>query len=374
MDGLRIAVIGSRGIPAHYGGFESFAEELAPRLVQRGHDVTVYCRRGYTGDDEPTEFKGVRLRYTSYVHRRSAETPSHELTSILDSLRRPVDAYYFLGTRSSPLYAPLRATRRAVVVHTDGIEWLRRKWNPVGRAYLDLAESFAARVSSDALVTDGQAMQRYFEKRYGRHSTRIGYGAEIVESMPAHVLERWDLEPGSYFLVVARLEPENNVDLIIKEFSDSGSPGDLVIVGSASYSGTGVSHSGDVTGTGRVRRLGSVFEPGALEALYFGSAAYLHGHEVGGTNPSLVRAMGCGACCLALDTRFNSETLSGTGALWSKEPGSLAGRIRWVADSPEEAQALGSDARRHAATEFDWEAVADAHDDLFREVTAGRKP
>jgi glycosyltransferase involved in cell wall biosynthesis len=104
---LRIAIIGSRGIPAHYGGFESFAEELAPGLVESGHDVTVYCRRGYTGETQPADFKGVRLRYTPYVRRRSLETLSHELCSILDSLRRPFDVYYFLGTRGSPLYVPL---------------------------------------------------------------------------------------------------------------------------------------------------------------------------------------------------------------------------------------------------------------------------
>jgi hypothetical protein len=136
--GLRISVIGCRGIPAAYGGFETFAEELCTRLVQLGHDVTVYCRRGsqYKGHEAAHEYKGVRLIYTPALKQRELETLSHELASIVDSLRRRVDLYYFLGTRSAPLYVPLRLTRRIVVVNTDGLEWKRRKWSPLGRAYL----------------------------------------------------------------------------------------------------------------------------------------------------------------------------------------------------------------------------------------------
>lgn len=358
---MRIAIIGSRGIPAHYGGFETFAQELAPRLVRAGHEVTVYCREGYTGDPPPKEYRGVRLIHTPYLRRRSLETLSHEFTSILDSLRRGVDLYYFLGTRSSPLYAPLRLTRRAVVVHTDGIEWKRRKWGSAGRAYLKASEWIAARVGSDALVTDAEAMRDYYLTRYRRDSTHISYGAPVVAS-DRHLA-------GDYFLLVCRLEPENNVDLAIREFLASESDRELVIVGGWNY---GTAHSVATrqlaeAGRGRVRFAGPVYGE-ELQALRAGCYSYIHGHEVGGTNPSLLESMGCGACCLVLDTPFNREALGGTGLLWTKQEGSLATLIARVEAEGETVSSLGNAARERVSATFDWDSVASAHERVFADT------
>jgi glycosyltransferase involved in cell wall biosynthesis len=367
-------VIGCRGIPGAYGGFETFAEELTPRLVERGHEVIVYCRRAaqFADAGELDEFRGVRLRYTRYIRRRSLETLSHEASSILDSLRLPVDLYYFLGTRSAPLYVPLRLSRRVVVVNTDGLEWKRRKWGRLGRAYLRLAEWVAVRLAADHLVSDARAMAEYFERTYGVRSAYLTNGAHVLTEMPEGGLEPWGLEAGSYYLVACRIEPENNIDIIIREFLASGSERQLVIAGGMNYRTPYWSRLQRLAAGGRVRFLGPVYGPLLVERLHLGAFAYLHGHEVGGTNPALLKAMGCANGVLAYRSVFNEENLGGTGVLWTKEPGSLAAAIRWAEDHPEELRALGRRAQERIRERYTWDRIADEHDRFFRAVARSR--
>jgi glycosyltransferase involved in cell wall biosynthesis len=372
MSGLRIGVIGSRGIPAGYGGFETFAEELCPRLVELGHEVIVYCRRGYTGEEQLNEYKGVKLVYVPHLKRRSLEQLSHEFSCIVDSLRRPIDLYYFLGTRSAPLYVPLRASKRIVVVNTDGLEWKRRKWNAAGRGYLRFAEWVAVRLAADELVSDAKAMRTYFERTYGRASTYLTNGAYVLSDLPDDALEQWGLQAGGYYLVACRIEPENNIDIIIREFVSSGSDKELVIAGGMNYPTPYWDHLQELARGGQVRFLGPVYGPMLVEHLHLGCYAYLHGHEVGGTNPALLKAMGCANCAIALDTEFNSENLEGTGVLWTKTPGSLAEAIRWADEHPTERAALGTDARERIRAHYSWDSVAQNHDTFFREVAQKR--
>lgn len=354
---MRVAIIGSRGIPARYGGFETFAQELAPRLVELGHDVTVYCRAGYTGTDE--RYRGVQLVHTPYLRIRALETLSHEASSIVDSLRRGFDVYYFLGTRSAVLYLPLRLSRRRVIVHTDGIEWKRRKWGRLGRAWLRVNESIAARWAADELVTDAQAMRDYYLDRYGAPSACIPYGTHILEGAPQ--LSAWGLAPGDYDLVVCRLEPENNVDRILAAHAAADGDRELIVVGDHATP-TGRRLVAQARG-GNTRFLGPIYG-GDLEALRLGAATYLHGHEVGGLNPSLLEAMGAGTCCFALDTPFNREALGETGRYW-KTSGDLAAHLRWSREDPAGAVKLGATARERAASAFDWDRAAQAHDRLL---------
>ena len=368
MSGLRIAVIGSRGIPAGYGGFETFAEELCPRLVDLGHDVTCYCRRGYTRADLPGEYKGVKLVYTPFLKRRELEQLSHELTCIAESLRRPFDMYYFLGTRSAPLYVPLKPSRRIKIVNTNGLEWKRRKWNRFGRAYLKFAEWVAVRVAADELVSDARAIARYFQDEYGASSKYLTNGAHVYEELPEGMLDHWDLTPGSYYLVACRIEPENNIDLIIKEFIASGSERELVIVGGMNYATPYWEELQELGRGGRVRFLGPVYGDMLVESLHLGCFGYMHGHEVGGTNPALLKAMGCGNLVFALETEFNTENLVDAGLYWTKEPGTLAARIRWAEAHADETGELRENARERIREHYTWDAVAERHDAFFREV------
>ena len=368
--GLRIAVIGSRGIPAGYGGFETFAQELAPRLVTRGHTVAVYGRRGYTGDPHPNEYHGVRVIHTPALRRRSLEQLSHELTSILHSLGRRFQLYYFLGYRGAPFYLPLRALRAPVIVNTDGLEWRRRKWNIAGRTYLKFAEWLVAKAAADELISDARAIAGLYQERYRRASTYIPSGAYVYEhhEMVDGVLERHGLHPGSYYLAVCRIEPENNVDLLVKEFIASGSPLQLVIVGGMNYQTPYWGQLQRLAAGGEVRFLGPTYGPMLVETLQLGAYAYLHGHEVGGTNPALLQAMGCGNLAIALMTPFNIENAADGGVYWTKTPGSLAERIRWADAHPRLVAQYGQKARERIRDNFTWDAVADAHDSLFRET------
>jgi glycosyltransferase involved in cell wall biosynthesis len=370
--GLRIAVIGSRGIPAGYGGFETFAEELCPRLVELGHDVTVYCRKGYTGEETAAEYKGVKLRYPPHFHKRMLEQLSHEAACILDSLRLPFDLYYFLGTRSAPLYVPLKASKRIVVVNTDGLEWRRRKWSHAGRSYLRFAEWVAVRVAADELVSDAEAMVAYFLRTYGRTSTFLTNGANVLSGLPDGALDEWGLEPGGYYLVACRIEPENNVDLIIREFLISGSDRPLVIAGGMNYQTDYWENLHRLARGGPIRFLGPVYGGMRVEYLHLGAYAYLHGHEVGGTNPSLLKAMGCGNLALALHNTFNADVLAGTGLLWQKRPGSLADQIRWAEANPQDVAHLGIRAQDRIRECYTWAGAAEAHDAFFRRIARAR--
>jgi glycosyltransferase involved in cell wall biosynthesis len=368
--GLRIAVIGSRGIPAAYGGFETFAEELTPRLVERGHRVTVYCRAGYTTDDTLDEYRGVRLIRTPAVRSRTLEQLSHEFTSIADSLRRRFDLYYFLGYRGAPFYVPLRASRRVVIVNTDGLEWKRRKWNRLGRTYLKAAEWLAAHVAADELVSDAQAIAAYFRSAHGRDSAYLTNGAYVRsrDEMLPEVLAEHGATAGGYYLVACRIEPENNVDIIVREFIRSGSERELIVAGGMNYETPFWQELQQLAEGSRVRFIGPVYGPMLIESLHLGAYAYLHGHEVGGTNPALLKAMGCGNLPIALETEFNTENAADAGRYWTKAPGSLAEQIRWADANPDEVAAAGERAQRRIAEHYRWDAVADDHDAFFRRV------
>ena len=373
--GLRIAIIGSRGIPARYGGFETFAQELAPRLVKRVHHFTVYCRKPNDGEEAPAEYQGVHLAYPPAVHSRSFEQLSHEMTSIVSSIPRHFDLYFFLGYRGSPFYVLLRLARRRVIVNTDGLEWRRRKWNRVGRAYLRMAEWIVAKFGADELVSDAEGIRQYFLRTYRRDSKHLAYGAYPyqTEDRRAEVLERFELTPDDYYLVVCRIEPENNVDLIVREFVASGSTKELVIVGGMNHETPFWQKLQKLAGGSRVKFVGPVYGSMQIESLLLGACGYVHGHEVGGTNPALLTAMGCGAPVIALDTEFNRENLVDTGRYFSKESGSLAGQIRWVDSHPEEAKALGEAARARIREQYAWDSVADRYDAFFREFGRKRK-
>jgi len=370
--GLRIALLGSRGIPACWTGFETFAEELSTRLVELGHDVTVYARKEYAGEQPGHEFKGVKLIYTPYLKHRELERLSHEAVSMLDALRRGFDIVYVLGYPSAPMYWPFRVAKPIVVMNTDGLEWQRPKWGKWGARYMRFAEWAAMRGAADELVSDARAMRTYFLDRYGRDSEFLTNGAYLLNDLPEGALDQWDVEKDGYYLVACRVEPDNNIHWIIREFIESGSERELVIAGGMNYETPFWSYLQRLAEGHRVRFLGPVYGPMLVEKLHLGCYAYLHGHQVGGTNPSLLKAMGCANLAIAFDSVFNAEVLAGTGLMWEKEAGSLAERIRWAEANPEERLAIGRRAQDRVREHYTWDQVAVDHDRFFRRVARRR--
>jgi len=366
---LKIAIIGARGIPARWGGFETVASELAPRLVTRGHEVTVYCRPRYSLPERPDTYQGVRLRYLPALYTKSLETLSHEALAAGHSLFSQFDILYVLGFRASALYLPARLAGKPIVMNTDGFDWCRRKWGPLARLYLRLVETIGARWTASRLICDSRALQPYFRETHGRESTYIGYGANLFDSQNPAILQQYDLRPREYLLVVARIEPENNTDVVVRSFSGLATDKELVVVGGANYRSRYFEDLKRMAGP-RVRFLGGIYEPGHIEEIYANSYVYIHGHEVGGTNPALLHAMGCSCCVAALDVPFNREVGSDSALYWRKSEEDLRRVLTSLLADEGRAESLRLAAKERVRTHYSWEDVADDYDRFFRELSA----
>ncbi len=369
-DRLRIGILGDRGIPARYGGFSTLVEELAPRLVaDHRMAVTVYCRRRYYSTRRAA-YRGVELIHLPSPGGKHFESLASSCLSVLHSAaRRRFDAALLLDPGNAPLVPFLRLTGARVALHTDGLGWRRRKWSAPARAYYRWCERLAARVA-DRLVTDSLAMRDHYLTAYGADSTYLPYGSRVGDPPWEPYLEELSLEPRGYYLVVARIEPDNNLDLVVREYRASGVDRPLVVVGDAAYP-SAFSRAIFALEDESVRRLGGVYESRKLNALYAGAYAYIHGHEVGGTNPALLRAMGWGLPCLVLDAVFNDEVVDDPRSLFARRAGSLAARLRALESDPSRAAEMGRRCAERAARRYRWDAVAAGYATLFQAL-AGR--
>ncbi len=366
---MRIAVLGTRGVPANYGGFETCAEEVSVGLVARGHDVTVYCRRGNAPGD-PAEYKGVRLRYPPHIERKSLGTLTHTLAATWDAVRRRFDVLLYFNAATAPaaLLAKL-ASRAPVVLNVDGLEWRRRKWGPVGRTYYVVAEWLSTKVA-DRVISDSMAIQRYYVERWKTPSTFVPYGARVEGAERPEILREYGLEPGSYFFVASRLEPENNADLTVDAFARVATDKRLVIAGAANYRSRFVEELRRRADP-RVIFLGPVYQPGHIRELHCGAFAYVHGNEVGGTNPALLKALGYGNCVLALDVPFNAEVVGDAALLYRKDADDLAAVMRRVLAQPDLARRLGERARQRIRETYQWEHVVAGYEQVLERAVAG---
>jgi glycosyltransferase involved in cell wall biosynthesis len=371
---MRIAIVGTRGIPAAYGGFETLAWELSTRLAARGHDVTVYCRTGRT-DESIAVPPGVRRRFLPCLPGKYPETVSHTGLSVLDSLLRGYDAMW-VGNAANSVFAGiprLRGTK--VVLNVDGIERQRRKWGLVGRAWYLVGERLAL-VYPNAIVSDADVIRDYYRERYGKASTVIVYGAPLLDREPTPDLQRHgldpDVTPGRFVLYVSRLEPENQADLVVRAYRRV--PGDvpLLIVGDAPHAEAFKSRLRDLADADpRVRLVGAVYGDGYRD-LQRAALAYVQATSVGGTHPALVEAMGAGNLVLAFGTPENREVVGEAGLLFDTEDELTGLLANVVADpgAPDHA-AMRAAARRRAADRYSWDAVTDAYLALWRSLGAG---
>ncbi|ODT21835.1 DUF1972 domain-containing protein [Microbacterium sp. SCN 69-37] len=365
---LRIAMIGTRGVPASYGGFETAVEEVGKRLVERGHDITVYTRGS---EHREREYLGMRVVHLPALRQKQLETLSHTGLSALHAVsRKAPDAAFVFNAANSPFVPLLRARGIPVALHMDGLEWKRSKWGARGRAYYRWAEQFGVR-SADALIADAPGIADYYADQFGVPTELIRYGAPIIESAPIDGITALGLRPDGYHLVVARFEPENHVLEIVEGYRASGAAAPLVVVGSAPYAAeyTQRIHTA-AAGDPRIRLLGGVFDQDLLDALYFHARTYVHGHSVGGTNPSLLRAMGAGTAVIAWDVNFNRETLDDLG--WFFEDASEVERhFTDLELDREQVPTLSAAVQARAKDNFRWDDVATAYENLAGRIAAG---
>lgn len=354
---MRIALLGTRGIPASYGGFETFAEELSTRLVARGHEVTVYCRQPHSA----ATYRGVHLQFLPTIRHKYFDTIAHTAVSTLHLLAHRTDVALYCNGANTIFTLWPRVAGIPVALNVDGIERKRKKWNQLARGWYLISE-WLAKFCPTAVVTDARTIQNYYEDRYGKASIFIPYGAAIGRVETSAILAELGLEPGRYFLYVSRLEPENHPLEVREAFETLVTGMKLALVGDAPYAHDYIRRVRD-TADPRVVIPGAIYGTGYQE-LGSHCFAYIHATEVGGTHPALIEAMGRGALVLYRNTPENAEVAGDAGVPF--EPEDLAAALRFVLTMSDfERDAFRRRAMERVRANYSWDAVTDAYERLL---------
>jgi glycosyltransferase involved in cell wall biosynthesis len=369
---MRIAIFGSRGIPHTYGGAEAFLEELAPRLAARGHEVIVYCRRSLF-KERPRTYRGVRLIYLPSIDTKVLGTPTHTLLCTLDMLFRKVDVALVVNIVNAFHCVIPRAFGKYIAINVDGMDWKRDKWGTVAKRYFYWSAKCVKRICPKGVVTDAYEMRRIYLEEFNTPSACIAYGANIESSRNPELVREYGLEPFQYYLIASRLVPENNADIIVQAFEQVKSQRILAIAGSANYRSAFIDRLKQ-TGDPRVRFLGHVGNAEHVKELHCNAYAYLHGHSMGGTNPSLLKALGYGNCVVALRTPFNEEVMSNHGIFFERDAEDLARKIQDLENRPEMAAEYRLRAPERIREAYTWGKITDQYEELFLQLTAGEDP
>ncbi len=362
---MKLAILGTRGVPARYGGFETLAEELGRRLAARGHSVTVYGRRGFI-DPVVREHLGMEVVVLPALRSKHLETVSHTFLSALHAAGRSFDAVLMCNAANAPFVRILQVAGVPVALNVDGLERKRRKWGRVGRSYYRLCERLAA-LTPDALVTDAEVIRRYYQRSYRAPSRMIVYGGDLDPPDGHSVLSELGLQAGEYLLYVSRFEPENNPDRVAEAFVRLPGERRLVMVGGAPYAPALIRRVREIADR-RVLLPGPVYGD-AYRQLLFGCRLYIHATEVGGTHPALVEAMGAGRPVLYYDTPENREVVCDAG-LRFRFAGAQALEIVLgkVVEDEELLAALGARSRARIDERYRWADVADAYEQVLEEL------
>lgn len=363
---MKIAILGTRGIPNRYGGFEQFAEIVSQAWLAEGHSVWVYC--GHKHEYREKQFKGVE-RISVFDPEYLIGTAGqfiYDLGCIMDARGRDFDVILQLGYTSSSVWWPLLPKKPLIVTNMDGLEWKRSKYRPAVQRFLRRAEAWAVR-SSDVLVSDSPGIRDYLLEEYQKDSTYIAYGAEIPEiPEPGPVLKELGIESGCYNLIIARFEPENNLEMILEGIEKAGYLRPTLVVGNpgnkfGKYLQQRFSHPG-------VNFTGAIYDKDRIDILRSHAGIYYHGHSVGGTNPSLLEAMATGARISAHDNPFNRAVLQNLASYFST-PDELAAGQR---NLPPMDYALSHLMKDRIRNEYSWEKISRLYLDCFERGIARR--
>lgn len=364
VEGPSISLIGARGYPSYYGGFETLVRHLAPYLAEKGWNVEVYCRRGATVMEDPGRDPRVKQVFTAGRDSKALSTLSYGLTSAQHCARRRPDVAFIMNVANGFYLPLLRARGIPTVVNVDGIEWERDKWSKVGKKVFFHGAKATARYA-DRIVTDSQAIAERWRTDFGREGATIGYGGTPVGNLPPLN----GFKSGQYALLVARLVPENSIHEFLAAAEELSESWDVVIVGSSGYGGELEERVRRLSASKPgVHWLGHISDDDQLFALWHHAGVYFHGHSVGGTNPALVQAMACGVPVVARDTVYNREVLGTTGTLVPPEASHIRDALARVLRDPvlqgEMRQAVKTRQREHLT----WERVAADYEATFRDA------
>jgi glycosyltransferase involved in cell wall biosynthesis len=364
---MRIAIVGSRGYPSYYGGFETFVRRLAPALRDQGHEVTVYGRGG--GLHYRTRMTdGIRCVDTPGIETKSLSTLSHGWFASMHASHSDYDVALVVNVAHGFFLEQFQAAGIPTVVNVDGIEWLRAKWGALAkRTFRGGARLTASRGS--VLVADSSAVADIWETKFGIRPQHVAYGADVVEDNGEDRVRELGLEPGSYLLAVARLVPENNVELFLDAVENLPTRPPIVVVGSANYRCAITQRLEEMSARDEVHWLGHVDDQTLLGQLWSNCRLYVHGHSAGGTNPALLQGLGFGAPTLALDTVFNREVLNRfPNALYPADAEGLREIIASELENPGSHATAVHEGQSLVRTSYAWEDICAQYEHVLVEA------
>lgn len=348
-----VAILGTRGYPSYYGGFETAVRQLAPYLADNGWDVTVYGRKGATQSDDRNIDPRVKRVETWSVNRKSLSTLSHGLTATLHLLFHRTDVALIMNVANGFYIPLLRVFGIPVVINVDGMEWKREKWNCFARAVFVAGARLSARFS-DRIIVDSREIGRLWKEQFDVDGTFIPYGGFDADTLEL----KDDFDPGGYVLYVARFVPENSFAVFLRAAEKLCESYDVVLVGSSGYDNDFDEMAKKAAETyPKIHWLGSIRDDDRLFALWQNAGVYFHGHSVGGTNPALVQAMMCGAPIVARRTAFNSEVLAGTGVLVDPTATEVTAAIVGLMEDASARKRLSAEAKSRARMLYSWGQV-----------------
>jgi len=368
---MKIAILGTRGIPAKYGGFETFAEELSQRLAALGNEVWVYGRKNYYNEKELVkDYKGTKLVFLNSIKIRYFETALHTLFSALHIiLKNRVNCVILCNNANFFVIPLLRLFSIKVFVNVDGLEWKRKKWGILGKFLHKAGERLTVLFNGKRIIVDSKVIGSYYSEKYKIRPIYLTYGAKIIkeDEIDENILEKFGLYPGEYFLQITRFVPENNVLLTVEAFKKIKTHKKLVLIGGDYYNS---SYSKEIKSKAekdnRVILPGFIYDKRIIDTFLYYSFAYIHGNEVGGTNPSLLQAMGGGNIIIAIDTSYNREVLGDIGLYFNN--------LRTLIDSFKESLEMNPDDRDYRIKreverirrDFDWDKIAQGYMDILK--------
>ena len=362
---INISIIGTRGYPYVYSGYETFVKQLSERLVLKECNVTVYCHKGLF-EIRPKEIKGIKLVYIPTIETKILSQPIHSFISIIYACFSNTDVILVVNSANGPFGLLTKLFRIPTAINVDGLEWLRPKWKGLGSIYFKWASKMAT-LFYDQIINDSEEMRKVYLNLFKRDSKVIAYGSNIRKSESPDLINRWNIKQREYYLVIGRLIPDNNADLIINGFLKSNSKKKLVIVGDVPYKDSYASNLKNIKDE-RLIFTGYVKDQDLLAELYHNCYVYIHGHEFGGTNPTMIKAMAYGCAILALNTVFNHEMLQKGkfGLFFKKELISVANQINYCEKEKLIIDKLRQNSINGITKKYNWDFVTSQYLEVFK--------
>jgi glycosyltransferase involved in cell wall biosynthesis len=364
---MNIAIIGSRGYPYVYSGYETFVKELSERLVNQKINVTIYCHKALFVN-KPKTLNSINLKYIPTIETKILSQFIHSFFSIFHACFSKCDIILVVNSSNGPFGIITRIFKKPTVINVDGLEWLRPKWKGLGSLYFKWASKMAT-IFYDQIINDSIEMQKVYLDLFKKDSKVIAYGANIRKSINPKLINYWKIKPRDYYLIVGRLIPDNNACLIIKGFIKSNSSKKLVIVGDVPYADKYASKLKEMKDN-RLIFTGYVNNQNILAELYHNCYVYLHGHEYGGTNPTMIKAMAYKCAILALETPFNKEMLENGnfGLFFEKNVSSIIKMINYCEKENIFMKKLRYQSVNGIKKKYDWDHITNQYIKVFKNL------